>query len=174
MPSQDDIQYAMEATRVLYEPDRRIDTFGTTSFAFELLSEEMDAVNRVRVRRGKVEAQKPQLIRPDAYQEVELEGFDPKVLKVIDHFRQKGVNLAFLQYGFQFKRSDVTAQTVHDSLENVRGRVMEEARRTGDPALAVIEGVDDAWEYSVMKFTLEMIMKSQEINHFDFRRKGLL
>lgn len=174
MPNKDDIQYALETTRVLLEPDRRIDTFGTTRFDFELLSEDMDAVNRVRVRRGKVEALKPQLIKPAGYQEVELEGFDPKVLHVIEHFRKQGVDLAFLQYGFHFKRSEVLSETVHDSLENVRERVLEEARRVGNPSLAVIEGVDDAWEYSVMKFTLGMIVKSQEINHFDFKRRGLL
>ncbi len=33
MHSPDDVQYAMETTRVLLEPDRRIETFGTTSFA---------------------------------------------------------------------------------------------------------------------------------------------
>lgn len=31
MPSQYDIEYAMENTQVLHEPDRRIDTFGTTA-----------------------------------------------------------------------------------------------------------------------------------------------
>lgn len=174
MPNEDDIQYALETTQVLLEPDRRIDTFGSTRFGFVLLSEEMDAVNRVRVRRGSVEALKPQLIKPAGYQEVELEGFDPKVLNVIEHFRAQGMDLAFLQYGFRFKRSEVLAETVHDSLENVRGRVLEDAKQVGDPSMAVIEGVDDAWEYSVMKFTLGMIMQSQKINHFDFKRRGLL
>ncbi len=174
MPSPDDIQYAMETTRILCEPDRRIDTFGSTRFEFELLSEEMDHVDRVRVRRGEVEAQKPRLIKPEGYSNIELEGFDPKVLKVIEHFRQQGIDLAFLQYGFFFKRGEVSSQIVHDSIDNVRHRVVENAKRSGNPALAVIEGVDDAWEYSVMKFTLGMIMKSQEINRFDFHRKGLL
>ena len=36
MYSPDDVQYALETTRVLYEPDRRIDTFGSTRFEFEL------------------------------------------------------------------------------------------------------------------------------------------
>ena len=32
----DDIAYAMETTKVVHEPDRRIDTFGTTNFEFHL------------------------------------------------------------------------------------------------------------------------------------------
>ena len=45
MPSEFDFQYAMENTRVLHEPDRRIDTFGSTQFEFQLVSELMDAAN---------------------------------------------------------------------------------------------------------------------------------
>ena len=56
MHSPDNIQYAMETTRVLLEPDRRIDTFGDTRFEFQLLSELMDRAGEVRVRTGEVEA----------------------------------------------------------------------------------------------------------------------
>jgi len=39
---------------------------------------------------------------------------------------------------------------------------------------AIIKGVDDTWEISLLKFTVEMIEKSQKINMFDFKRRGLL
>ena len=68
--SRDDIRYAAEMTRVVYEPDRRIDTFGDTRFNFLLLSELMDEVNVVRVRSGWVEAEKPKIIRPSIYNEI--------------------------------------------------------------------------------------------------------
>ena len=38
----------------------------------------------------------------------------------------------------------------------------------------VIEGVDDAWEISLLRFIFEIVDKSSEINAFDFKRKGLL
>ena len=117
--SRDDIRYAAEMTRVVYEPDRRIDTFGDTRFNFLLLSELMDEAGVVRVRSGWVEAEKPKIIRPSVYNEVSTEGFSG------------------------------------------------EAKR-------FFEGVDDAWEVSLLKFTVEMIQKSHEINIFDFKRKGLL
>jgi hypothetical protein len=63
---------------------------------------------------------------------------------------------------------------VHDTLDAVRERVLEDIRRSGNPALAVIEGVDDAWEISVLKFSFEMILRSHEINTFDFNRRGLI
>jgi hypothetical protein len=174
MLTPDNFQYAMETTTVLREPDRRIETFGATRFEFEILSEEMDRVGRVSVRRGEVEAQKPQLIKPDGFSDIELEGFDPKVLRVIEHLKEQGLDLSFLQYGFQFKRSDVSTEVVHDRIENVCDRAMEAVRISGNPSLAIIRGVDDAWEVGIMKFTLDMIMKSNDINRFDLKRRGLL
>ena len=54
MPTEFDFQYALENTHVLHEPDRRIDTFGTTQFEFQLVSELMDSVSAVRVREGRI------------------------------------------------------------------------------------------------------------------------
>ena len=178
MPSQDDIQYAMETTRVLHEPDHRIQTFGETRFEFKLLSEPMDQVGKVRIRTGEVEAMKPRILRPEPYRDIELEGFDEnartRLDALVDKLRSEGRDLAFLQYGFRFKRGAVNEELVHDSIESVRARVLEEIRRTGNPSRAIIEGVDDTWEISILKFSFEMILRSHEINAFDLKRKGLI
>lgn len=178
MHSPDNIQYALEMTKVLREPDRRIDTFGETRFEFQLISELMDRSNEVRVRTGEVEAMRPRILRPEPYRQIELEGFDDsaraRLDAMVEKFRAEGKNLAFLQYGFQFKRGHVQEEIIHDSMDSVRERVMEDIRRTGNPARAVIEGVDDAWEVSILKFSFEMILRSHEINAFDFKRRGML
>ncbi|MFT3990771.1 MAG: hypothetical protein QM680_05115 [Luteolibacter sp.] len=178
MHSPDDIQYALETTKVIHEPDRRIETFGQTRFEFQLISELMDQAGQVRVRTGEVEAMKPRIVRPVAYNEVELEGFDPSARerfdRMVEKFREQGKNLAFMQYGFQFKRGHVHEEIIHDSLEAVKERLLEDIRKSGNPSLAIIEGVDDAWEISLLKFSFEIILRSQEINAFDFKRRGLL
>jgi hypothetical protein len=178
MHSPDDIQYALESTRVLREPDRRIDTFGETRFEFQLISELMDRSGEIRIRSGEVEAMRPRIIRPEAYREIELEGFDDSARKrldsLVDRLRSEGKDLAFLEYGFQFRRSSITEEIVHDTMESVQDRLMSEQDRIGNPARAIIEGVDDAWEICLFKFSFEMILRSQEINAFDFKRRGLL
>lgn len=178
MPSQDDIQYAMETTRVLHEPDHRIQTFGETRFEFQLLSEPMDQVGKVRIRTGEVEAMKPRILRPEPYRDIELEGFDAsaraRLDALVDKLKSEGKDLAFLQYGFRFKRGAVNEELVHDSIESVRARLLEDIRRTGNPSRAIIEGVDDTWEISILKFSFEMIIRSHEINAFDLKRKGLI
>ncbi|MEI6819674.1 MAG: hypothetical protein WCL19_08740 [Verrucomicrobiota bacterium] len=178
MHSSDDIQYALETTQVLREPDSRIQTFGETRFEFQLISELMDRSGEVRIRTGEVEAMRPRILRPSAYQEVELEGFDGSARarfdKLVEKLKDEGKDLAFLQYGFRFRRGQVHEEIIHDSLENVRERVLEDIRRSGNPSRAIIEGVDDAWEISILKFSFEMILRSHEINAFDFKRRGLI
>lgn len=174
MYSPDDVQYALETTSVLYEPDRRIDTFGNTRFEFQLVSELMDSVGQVRIRSGEVEANRPTIIRPEPFQEVEFDGFGDDAQRLYEWMQAQGADLALMKYGFQFRRGEVREELVHDSLDAVREKVVAEARRVGNPLLAVIEGVDDAWEISVLRFTFEMVQKSHGINVFDFQRKGLL
>ncbi|MBV8353665.1 MAG: hypothetical protein JOZ21_15465, partial [Verrucomicrobia bacterium] len=53
MHSEDDVQYAIDNTKVILSPERRIATFGTTRFHFYLVTELMDSVNEIRVRDGK-------------------------------------------------------------------------------------------------------------------------
>jgi hypothetical protein len=83
-------------------------------------------------------------------------------------------DLTFLRYGFSFRSVDVTEHTLHEPVEVVVGKLVEEVRRSGNPMLAIIQGVDDTWEISLLKFTVDMIAKSQGINVFDFKRRGLI
>lgn len=159
---------------MLREPDRRIDTFGSTRFKFVIVSELMDCVGKVKVRRGEVEAQKPQIIKPAAYNSVELEGFDEKARELLEWLKDKGVEPVYFQYGFSFRRTAVNEEIISDHFEAVKQRVLDKVHRDDDPMVAVIEGMEDAWEVGLLKFSIDMIGKSQGINQFDFHRRGLL
>ena len=73
---------------------------------------------------------------------------------------RSGQELSLPEVWVPVQAGEVREELVHDSIEAVRGRVVEEARRVGNPMQAVIEGVDDAWEISVLRFTFEMVQKS--------------
>lgn len=174
MLSFDEITWALENSEVLYEPDRRIDTFGDTNFEFFLISELMDEIDQVRVRKGKIEAQRPQILRPDGYSDMMFEGFGEHAEAFSAWFRENASDLSFLKYGFTFSMKDLTEEVVHDKMEAVCDRVVEDVRSSGNPIQAVIAGVDETWDISLLKFNMDMIQKSQKINEFDFKRKGLL
>lgn len=169
------IEYAMRHTRVLYVPDRRIDSFGDTRFNFRLVTEPMDEVGVCRIRSGWVEANRPRILRPADLRGIETEGFGADAARFFEWMEEQGARLqALFEYGFRFGRSDVSEELVHDSAAEVTDRVVQESLSSGDPFRAVIAGVDDAWEVSLLYFMLEMIQKSHEINIFDFRRRGLI
>ncbi len=176
MPSEFDIQYAIENTKVLHEPDRRIDTFGSTQFEFQLVSELMDEINATRIRTGQITAEKPLILRPDpeALAGFDFDGFGPQGQAFGDFLRENLHKLAVLKYGFRFKMEDMQEEVIHEPIEQVCDKLREALRISGKPMNAIIQGVDESWEISLLKFTVEMIEKSQKINIFDFHRRGLL
>jgi hypothetical protein len=173
MHSEFDFQYAIENTRVIHEPDRRIDTFGSTQFEFHLVSELMDSVGVTRVRQGRIDAQKPLIVKPNS-DDWDFEGFGPQGMAFGEWMKDRIKNIAILRYGFQFKRGDVHEELVHEPFQAVCDRLVGETVSSGNPMRVVIQGVDDTWEISLLKFTFEMIEKSHNINIFDFKRRGLL
>jgi hypothetical protein len=171
---QDDFDYAIENTQVILAPERQIATFGSTSFNFYLISELMDRVDQVRVRNGKIHAERPQILTPEHYCRLLLEGFGEKAQRYVDQLREHARNVAVLRYGFQFRKTDVTEQTLRDSIDAVINRTKRRVERENEPLSAIIQGVDDAWEVCLLKFTIGLIERSSGENLGDFRKRGLI
>jgi hypothetical protein len=168
----DDLQYALENTKVIHAPDRRIETFGVTSFNFYLISELMDSVNEIRVRSGRIQADRPQLVTPENMAKLLLDGFGEAANQFAQLLQSR--NAAFLKYGFQIRKDGVSEHIVHDSLPAVLDRVNEQVPEGQRGGSAIIQGVDEGWEICLLKFTLELVEQSARINWFDLRRRGLL
>ena len=174
MWSEDNFQYALENTEVILAPQRKIATFGHTSFRFYLISELMDEVNEIRVRDGRIHAERPQILTAEHYSRLLLEGFGEKAERYIEQLREQAQKFAVVRYGFQFRKTDVTEKTVRASLASVIEQTKSEVERAEEPLSAVIQGVDDAWEVCLLKFTIDLIEKSSGGNLGDFRRRGLM
>jgi len=172
--TEDDFQYAIENTRVILAPERQIASFGNTSFHFYLISELMDQVNEIRVRDGKIHAERPQILTPEYYCRLLLEGFGEKAQRYVDQLRDHVRDVAVLRYGFQFRKTEVTENTVRDTIEAVIERTKRKVEHSEEPLSAVIQGVDDAWEVCLLKFTIDLIERSTGGNLGDFRRRGLV
>ena len=174
MWSEDNFQYAIENTEVILAPEGRIATFGITSFRFYLISELMDRANEVRVRDGRIHAERPQILTADHLSRLFLEGFGEKAERYLEQLRERTQKMTVVRYGFQFRKTDVTENTVHDSLAKVIEQTKARVERSGEPLSAVIQGVDDAWEVCLLKFTIDLIEKSSGGNFGDFRQRFLL
>ncbi len=174
MLNEDTIQYAIDNTQVIVAPQRRIATFGDTSFRFFLVTELMDSVNQVRVRDGRLHAERPQIITPGHIQNMLVEGFGENAEEFAGWLREHAPQLAILKYGFQFRKTDISNEVVHDPLAGVVGRLRAQVEASDDPLSAVIHGVDEGWEICLLKFAADMIQESTGGNMGDFRKRGLL
>src|SRR6202521_6359216 len=172
--NKENFDYAIENTRVIVAPEQKIATFGSTSFRFYLVSELMDRVNEVRVRDGRIHADRPQILTPDNFARLLLEGFGEKAEQYIEHLRERARDFAVLLYGFQFRKTDVVERMFRDPVDAVIARTKSQVEGEQEPLSAVIHGVDDAWEVCLLKFTIDMIERSSGGNLGDFRRRGLI
>jgi len=172
--TRDDFDYAIENTHVIVAPERQIATFGNTSFDFYLISELMDRVNQVRVRNGKIHAERPQILTPEHYCRLLLDGFGEKAERYIEQLREHARNIAVLRYGFQFRKTDLSEHTLCDSVDAVINRTKRKVEDTNEPLSAIIHGGDDAWEVCLLKFTIDLVERSSGNNLGDFRKRGLI
>lgn len=174
MLNEDSIQYAIENTQVIVAPNSKIETFGSTVFRFYLVTELMDEVNQVRVRDGRLHAERPSIITPAHYHQMLGEGFGEKAEEFIGWLKEHAPDFAVLKYGFQFRKTDLQQEIVHSPMEEVVNRLRERVDRSEDPLSAVIQGVDEGWEVCLLKFATDMIQRSAPGNMDEWRRRGLL
>src|SRR5258705_9787362 len=144
MYSGTDIQYALENTKVIHSPDRRIESFGTTSFDFYLVTELMDKVDEIRVGAGRIQADRPKLLTPDTLAKLLLDGFGDAANEFGQMLQAR--NAAFLKYGFQIRKDNVSENLVHDSVEAVLDRVVNYGAELERRRIPINFRVDQGWE----------------------------
>lgn len=169
----DDFNYAMENTRVVVSPLQTIETYGQTSFRFRLVTEPMDEAGSVRLRRGMIHAERPRIVAPRHISRMLLEGFGERARKFAGWMEQQQ-DFHILRYGFTLRKTDLSEHLFKEPKEEFLLRLEEELKRDDDPMDALIEGVDDAWEVCLMKFTMDLIQRSAGPNMEEWRRRGLL
>jgi hypothetical protein len=174
MYQEHDFHYAMENTRVVVSPQSGIETFGTTRFHFSLVSELLDQVDTVRIRNGRIEAERPRIVSPHHFSKLLLDGFGEEAREYADWIESSGPMLKILRYGFQFRKTDLSEQVVREPMENALERLQKQIGTGDDPFAALIAGVDDAWEVCLLKFSMEMIQRSAGGNVQEWKRRGLI
>src|SRR5260370_42245807 len=121
----------------------------------------MDSVNEVRVRSGRIQADRPQLVTPENITKLLLDGFGEAANQFAQLLQSRSA--AFLKYGFQIGKDGVSEHVVDDSLAAGIGRVnkeVREGRRGGSP---LAQWVDETWEICLLKFTLEWVGLSSRV-----------
>ncbi|MBN2302128.1 MAG: hypothetical protein JXN60_06375, partial [Lentisphaerae bacterium] len=160
-----DFWYAVNNTEIVQLPSRHLETFGTTVLSYHLISELMDSVNQIRIREGRMQASRPQIITPEAYSKTLLEGFGDQAQLYIDWLKEHKQDVQIvLQYGYTLKHEAFNEHVVSDNLQTVVERVKNDVKDKSDPFSAVLVGVDNPWDVCLIKLFVEVIQQSASAN----------
>jgi hypothetical protein len=159
-----DFWYAVNNTEIVLMPTRHLETFGTTMLRYHHISELMDTVNQVRVREGRMKANQPQVITPEAYSQTLLEGFGDEARRYVDWLREHEKEVRILQYGYRLTQEAFSEHVLTENIKAVVERVRSEVKQRGDPFSAVVRGVDDPWDVCLIKLFWEVIQISARTN----------
>lgn len=162
------IQYAIEHTEVVRSPKQNLATFGSTNIYYYLVTELMESANVVR--EGRVVAAKPKIVTP-AYL-INLEGFSGSARRFIEIMAEKYPHEAGIFYSYKNEPREMNI--VSEPLEKVVAKIGQQIDSHGDPLTAIIRGVEEMWDVSLLKFTYELTSKSVHANVAEMERKGLL
>jgi len=168
-----DFWYAVNNTEIRMLPKRHLETFGSTVLNYHHVAEVMDAVGQVRVREGRMQANPPQIVTPEAYANVALEGFGEEAARYIEWLRQHEKDVHILQYGYSLRQESFSEHVVSDQLKSVVERVETEVKGRGDPLSAVLVGVDDSWDVCLIKLFWEIVQQSAGANVRQMKKRGM-
>ena len=163
-----DFWYAVHNTKIVRGPSRALETFGATRINYRHLAELPDDPRKIRIREGRLEAHKPAIITPEEYAESQMEGFGEEARKYLDFLKANRDNIRILQYGFQLRQEAFSEQVVTDTLDTVTARVVADVEATNDDFAAVIQGVDEPWDVSLVHFFWLHVNASAPVNVREF------
>lgn len=166
-----DFWYALANTEVVLAPRSPLETFGTTLVDFSLLTEPMDSVGRTRVREGRIEAARPEIVSAGGFGGGELEGFASDAARAfVDWMRSHARDLVILRYGFRIRLSGVSLEEVSEPLPAVLDRVLARRRAEDGGMTGVVTGVEEPWEVSLLALLFKVARDSAPRNAADLRR----
>jgi len=174
-PDKFDFWYAINNTEIIAMPTRQLETFGSTILNYHVISEMMDSISQVKVREGRIQSYRPQILVPgsSSYQNAVLEGFGEEAERYVDWMRDHKMDLHILRYGFKIKKEEFSEHVLTDNLATVAERVQSEIKGRNDPFSAVVLGVDKPWEVCLLKLMMEVIRQSIPSNIQDLQRRNM-
>jgi hypothetical protein len=162
---------ALRHTKILKPPKHAIATFGTTTLHYFLLSAIPGERAFCRLRQGEVTAQRPQILTADFWKN-RFQGFGEEAEEVRDQIEKiYGEALKGLEYSF---RNDLKSTSLEQApLAEVADRTCRVIEAEDAPRTALLEGPDAHWSLSVMKFIVDMSLRSFPGNVRELDERGL-
>ncbi len=179
MSKQQRISEALEATEIHHFPDEYLSTSDKTDLRYFVLTEPAylevypEEGPETRIREGWISWEKPRLITPGYL--LQAEGFSDDAREALKMMAGEQPDLASILYQMNYAQQIDEVRTVpHDIGETAR-RLEDEQSETDEYITAIISGVEDMWDVSLMKFVQEYVVRSAQENQVpDMEDRGYL
>ena len=167
----------LERTKVVRPPRQSLETFGVTKIRYHLVTEPaFQDVNPVQaeetvVRGGVVKAERPQVVTP--YFLLKTESFSAGAREFLEHIaRSQGQDSPGLLYSY--KNEPGGMDIVSGGVDEVATRIARDLDARESGLEAVIVGVDELWDVSLIKFIYELTNDSARKNVSQMRSAGMM
>lgn len=167
-----DFQYAVENTEIIVEPKGTLETFGNTILNYYLVTEDLDSIKKTKLRIGRMQLLRPQIITPSQYSQIFLEGFSEEAQQYVKSIMEKD-ECRILRYGYTLKQEAFSEETITDTAANVIDHVRTDIRSKKDPYIALVKGVEKPWDVSLVRLFMAMVQKSVQKNVMDMTKQHL-
>ncbi len=169
---------ALRRTRVVRPPRQALSTFGTTAIHYYLVTAPvytdvpgLNHQDETVVREGTVHAERPQVVTP--YYLMRHEGFGENASRYLEEIMSEyGPDAPGLLYSY--RNDPAETSIVSGRPRDVARRISERLEREQRGMEAVIQGVDEMWDVSLMKFIYELTDASVLSNAAELEGRGLL
>jgi hypothetical protein len=162
------ISFAIENTKIIRPPKQSLATFGSTNVYYYIVTQLMESANVVR--EGRVVASKPKIVTPSYL--INLEGFSGPAKRYIEMMAEQNPFEPSIFYSY--KNEPGNMNVISGSTEQVVEKIGREIDAHNDPLAAIIRGVEDMWDVSLIKFTFELTRHSVSTNVSELQRSGML
>jgi hypothetical protein len=124
-----------------------------------------------RLREGEVTAERPKILTPEFWKN-RFEGFGEEAAAYRDEIEKAyGDALKGLEYSFRNNLKNTSLE--HATLPEVADRSQKVIEEEDPPRTALLEGPDALWSLSVMKFIVDMSLRSFPVNVRELDERGL-
>lgn len=171
MEDSQSIKRALEETEILKSPDKLISTSESTELHYFVLAEPIylemfkNEGPETKIREGWISWEKPRLLTPSYI--MKMEGFSKEAEKALKMLAQKNPDLAGLFYKMRYKRKSVNTTTVSRTIEETYKR-LEGDIKNEESLTAIIKGIDELWDVSLMKFIQQLVIKSAYMSQMPY------
>lgn len=169
MDLREKIEYVWNNTKILRNVEKNLFTFGDTVLPYFLIAELVKDKPSTFVKEGEVIIKRPLIYTP--YQDTpHFKGFGEKEKEYSNFIIHR---MAYIP-PYTYQNASKSFYISSDNIEETSARLSKRLDGEGNNLTAIIKTMMDMWEVSVMRYSIERMVKSLPSNITELKERGLL